>query len=180
MRSLLELDKELLKLQDVFTQVAGDVSFSKICTLDHDEEVNKQRYAGIYLIEICTAGDHKDLSGWYNAFQEAWEHPDFRAKFTPNTRKKRIGAHYKLLEWMPLYVGKSKEIAARVRGHIDLGFNSKTFALKLRARIDHIKLADLRLSTIDLSSVSKKNYNIIAPTLEHAMRNRLNPLVGKQ
>lgn len=179
MNSLQHLDSELSKLRSAFSQVAADVSFEHVCSLTNEPLIDQQTYEGVYLIEMRTSGPHRDLASWFAAFQAEWEHPSFKDKFTPNTKKKRIAAHTSLAEWMPLYVGKSKKVSARIWEHLNLELQAKTFALKLRQR-PSLKLRDFRLSTINLTALGIKNYDLVAPALEQAMRNKFNPLVGKQ
>ena len=128
---------------------------------------------------ICTKGPKRGLATWYKQFKEDWEHPSFRDAFAPNTRKVRIAAHSTLKPWMPLYIGKARSVSGRVKQHITLDLSAKTFALKLRARTQ-LKVGDLRLSTINLTSLDVQNYDVVAPILEHALCNKINPLIGNQ
>ena len=179
MNSIQVLDAELCKLQQAFSRVAADAEFNYVCSLSNEALIKQQAYKGIYLIEIRTTGPHKDLASWFTAFQADWEHPKFKSSFTPNTKKKRIAAHRTLSEWMPLYIGKAKIVSSRVWEHVDLELQAKTFALKLRQR-PTLKLRDFRLSTINLTALDVQNYDLVAPAVEQAMRNKLNPLVGRQ
>lgn len=179
MNSLQQLDSRLTDLRDAFSQVAQGLAFEYVCSLANEKTIATQTYAGIYLIELRTSGPHRELAPWYDSFKTDWEHPRFKEKFTPNTKKKRIKAHTSLAEWMPLYVGKSKRVASRVWEHINLDLHAKTFALKLAQR-PTLKLRDMRLSTINLDKFEVKNYGLVAPALELAMRDRLNPIVGRQ
>jgi hypothetical protein len=174
-----KLDAELTKLQSQFEVISKETSFTYICSLADEATVAQQKYEGIYLIEIRTTGRKSGLASWYKQFKEGWEHPSFRKAFTPNTRKVRIDAHSTLKPWMPLYIGKAKSVAGRVKQHISLDLSATTFALKLRART-HLRLSDLRLSTVNLEQLAIQNYGVIAPVLELALRNQINPLVGKQ
>lgn len=81
-----------------------------------------------------------------------------------------------LSEWMPVYLGKSKNVARRVLEHINLPLEKTTFALKLKAR-PAMALRAFRFHALELKV---ENYDIIAPALESALRNRLHPLIGKQ
>jgi len=177
--SLQRLDKELSMLRRAFSEIARDVSFEYIDSLTSEAAIHRQNYQGVYLIELHTSDTHQDLDSWFEAFHAHWDHPRFKDKFTPSTKKKRIAAHKSLLEWMPLYIGKSKKIGARIWEHINLDLDAKTFALKLRQRPE-LELGKLRLSTINFAKLGIENYDLIAPALEQAMRDRLNPLVGKQ
>ncbi|ENW08420.1 hypothetical protein F934_00007 [Acinetobacter beijerinckii ANC 3835] len=97
-------------------------------------------------------------------------------KNTPNFQKKRINHHVSLAEWMPLYLGKSKNVGKRVLEHINLAINKKTYALKLKARRD-MSNYKLRLCAVP---IEVQHYDIIVPVLESKLRDRFNPLIGKQ
>ncbi|MDT8318128.1 MAG: hypothetical protein RQ824_09090 [bacterium] len=77
---------------------------------------------------------------------------------------------------MPLYLGKSKHVGARVLEHINLPLHKTTFALKLKAR-PTMSTRSFRLHSLQLPV---KNYDLIVPALEAALRNRFHPLIGKQ
>lgn len=171
-----EIDQQLTKLFCEFDTIANSLDLPYICDLSDENTIGKQDYPGIYKIDINTGDTHKDFNSWIAEFQAEWEHPDFLKKFTPNTKKKRIKCHTNLAEWIPIYLGKSKKVSSRVLEHINLGLEKTTFALKLKARPTMIART-FRLSTIQLRV---ENYDLIAPVLEAALRNRFNPIIGKQ
>lgn len=176
MQRLLDLDKKLSPLVAEIVNVAADIDIPFVCSLDDPTTIATQSYPGIYRIDISTVGTSLSVSDWIDAFRVEWEHEDFKKKFTPNLKKKRIARHSVLPEWMPLYLGKSKKVSTRVREHIDLGVEKPTFALKLNARPSMSK-HKLRLHALPLLV---QNYDLVAPALESALRNRFNPLIGKQ
>lgn len=176
MNAMETLDSQLTTLLENFEVLAKDLSFDEICELTDDKTVAQQNYRGIYRIDVHSAGPHVDFETWMTAFKLEWEHSDFKKKFTPNTKKKRIRCHSSLEEWIPLYIGKSKKVAARVWEHINLDLEKTTFALKLKAR-PTMAARRFRLSTINLKV---ENYDVLAPVLEKALRNRFNPIIGKQ
>ena len=177
MNRILKLDAELTSLFSDFKSVASELNPEYICSLADEAKILEQKYAGIYLIEIHTGENSTDVVEWISELRLQWEHPDFLKKFTANFRKKRIRHHKSLSEWMPLYIGKSKNVGKRVLEHLNLGLDKSTFAMKIKAR-PTMAQRELRLSTLRLQQVG--NYNIIAPALESALRDRINPLVGKQ
>lgn len=146
-----------------------------ICELSDEKTIIQQSYAGIYRIDVCTTGAN-DLDTWIEEFRAEWEHVDFKKRFTPNFKKKRIAKHSVLVEWMPLYLGKSKNIGKRVTGHINLGLSKSTFALKLKARPGMVNRR-LRLHAL---AVPVTNYDLIVGPLEKALRDHFHPLIGKQ
>lgn len=170
-----ELDHQLTALFRGFDAISNELVVPVICELSDERAVGEQRYPGIYRIDVDTAGPHNDFESWVAAFQADWEHADFRREFTPNTKKKRIRCHASFDEWLPIYLGKSREVAARVLQHINLDLGRTTFALKLKARANmanrRFRLSALRLPV--------HNYDLIAPALEDALRDRFNPILGK-
>ena len=77
---------------------------------------------------------------------------------------------------MPLYLGKSKNIAGRVWEHINLKLAQPTTAMKLKER-SNMANQRFRLSTI---RVEVENYDLIMPKLESALRDKYNPVLGRQ
>jgi hypothetical protein len=107
-------------------------------------------------------------------FENKWS--VFNGKFTPTIKKKRIAAHGQLEEWIPIYLGKSKKISDRIGGHLCLDMDKRTFALKLLSRTNLVG-ETFRLNIINLNT---ENYDIVAPIVESELRNRINPLIGRQ
>jgi hypothetical protein len=176
MDRILGIDKKLTSLFANFNSIANELAMPLVCDIRKTDKIAAQKYSGIYRIDISTKGSPRDLAAWIEEFRAEWEHPDFLRRFTPNLKKMRIDRHTKLLPWMPLYIGKSKNVGARVLEHINLGLDKNTFALKLAAR-PTMTDRRFRLHTIALPV---ENYNILAPALESELRNRFNPIVGKQ
>lgn len=176
MKRILELDAELTRAFTKFKDIANDLQPEYVCSLADEVTIAEQKYAGIYLIEIHTGDKQADAKEWISALRLEWEHPDFLKRFTANFKKKRIRQHISLPEWMPLYIGKSKAVGKRVLEHINLELDKSTYAMKIKAR-PTMAGREFRLSTLQLPVV---NYGIIAPALESALRDRINPLIGKQ
>jgi hypothetical protein len=174
MERITKLDGTFSPLFEEIVKVASEIDMPFVCDLCDEEKIAKQSFRGIYRIDISTAGSAFNVSEWIERFRIEWEHDDFKKKFTPNLKKKRIAFHTVLPEWMPLYLGKSKNISGRVLEHINLPLEKTTFALKLNARPE-MKKYRLRLHALP---VLVQNYDLIVPTLESALRNRFNPLIG--
>lgn len=176
MNRILEIDSLLTPILEDLKTIANDIEMAYICPLSDKKTIEQQNYQGIYRIDISTAGSKKTLDEWITSFQEQWELDTFKKKFTPNLKKKRIAQHRTLPEWMPLYLGKSKVVGKRILQHLELPLDKTTYALKLNARGNMSKYA-FRLHTILLPV---KNYDLVAPILEATLRDRFQPLIGKQ
>lgn len=177
------MTNELKKLIDAldrlfgsFPKISDEVVFEYVCGLDDSQAISKLDYPGLYLIEIHTGGGPNEVNHWISELQLEWEHEDYKKKHTSNFKKVRIKAHTELPEWMPLYIGKSKKVSKRVWEHIHLELEKPTYAMKIAARPTMAK-RKFRLSVYRLP---KEHYDIIAPKLESAMRQKLNPLIGRQ
>ena len=133
-------------------------------------------FSGLYLIEIKNMGSFSNIDAWITDLKNRWEDERYLRKFTPNFKKIRIQAHNELKEWMPLYIGKSKNVKTRIYEHLYKDLNKTTFALKLLAR-ENLQQEVFRLKTI---KINVANYNEIVPRIEWQLRNRINPLIGKQ
>lgn len=170
-----DIDDLVEPLKAGLDEFIKEMTFRPLCDLYDKDKVRKQNYNGLYLIEVSTKG-HKDLNDWINYFVGVWDRDDFSKSFTSTTKIRRIRKHSKLKKWMPMYLGKSSNVASRLLQHIELPKEKRTFALKFEAR-NNIQGIKFRVSVIKLNSC---NYGFISSHLESGMRNRLNPIVGKQ
>jgi len=166
---------------EILNQIIEEVNFNKLSEFKLDDAANKIPwndivYSGIYLLEIKNNGTYSSFSEWVENFKSEWEHEEYLRRFTPNLKKIRIRAHKELSEWMPLYIGKSKNISSRIHDHIYKELEKTTFALKLMARRNLIN-ETFRLKTI---KIEVENYDAIVPRIEWQLRNRINPIIGKQ
>jgi hypothetical protein len=171
-----QLDGALTSLFAGFSALAHELEFTPVCELDDEATIAAQKYPGLYRIDIRVQEHHKRLSDWASWFRNEWVKPEYERKHVPNPKKKRLAAHSVLTEWMPLYLGKSKHVAGRVWEHLYLSLEQPTTALKLKARTNLIDQR-FRLSTIQ---VEVENYDLIMPQLESALRNKYNPILGRQ
>lgn len=171
-----EIDRTLTTLFEGFVNLTEQLRFTPICDLSDEATVAKQQYAGIYKIDIEVTEPHKTLTEWISWFTAEWVQERYERKFVPNPKKKRLAAHSELAQWMPLYLGKSKNIAGRVWEHINLKLAQPTTAMKLKER-SNMANQRFRLSTI---RVEVENYDLIMPKLESALRDKYNPVLGRQ
>jgi hypothetical protein len=181
MIELNEIDNELSKQFNLLYAKFKKTEFKNICEfkLENAGDTipwNSLVYQGVYLIEIKNSGNFKSFELWVENFKREWVNEKYLKKFTPNLKKKRILSHSELHKWIPIYIGKSKNIGSRIHGHIYKELDKTTFALKLMAR-ENLKNDSFRLSTIN---INVENYDAIVPKIEWQLRERINPLIGKQ
>lgn len=182
MNGIHRIDKDISTLAKKIEEEVKGLTFEEICEFNLDEEYILEipwgtlKYAGIYLIEIKNDGNSDSFMEWITHFKSKWEDEKYLKCFTPNLKKKRICQHSELTEWIPMYLGKSKRIERRFHDHIFKELHKTTFALKLKAR-ENIRNERFRLKTI---KCELENYNMIVPAIEAQLRNRINPIIGKQ
>lgn len=176
MKKLAEIDQALSGLFQDLPRLAGTLAFQEVCELGDEHTVSLQKYQGIYRIDIRASGNHSTFRSWAAWFVSEWVRPEYERKFVPNPKKKRLAAHSEIMEWVPLYLGKSKDIAHRVWEHMHLRLDQPTTAMKLKQRVN-MASQRFRLSTI---RVDVKNYDLIMPQLERALRDEHNPILGRQ
>lgn len=171
---LKELNAELISL-------ANSINFEPICefNLENCSTVIPWKdilFSGVYLIEIKNDLKFNDFTSWVNNFRQEWEDPRYKTHFVSNLRKVRIESHSELKEWIPIYIGKSKQIGGRIHQHIYKELGKPTFALKLNER-ENMKDKTFRFSAIKVTS---ENYDWVMPVFEKTLRNKINPIIGRQ
>lgn len=181
MNKLSEINAKLQELNAELMSYANGLEFQEICEFNLEScgitiPWNDIVYSGIYFIEIKNDLKHESFPEWIDYFRAEWEHEDYKKHFVSNLRKVRISQHNELHEWIPMYIGKSKQIGGRVHQHIYKELGKPTFALKLNAR-SNMRDKIFRLSTI---KVPPENYDWVMPVIEKTLRNRLNPIIGRQ
>jgi hypothetical protein len=174
---ILEIDDSLSLIFTGFRDMAQQLEFSLKGSLADQLLIDAQDYPGLYKIDINTRG-FSNFSDWFTWFEQAWTDAAYVRKFTPNPRTKRVLMHREkpLSEWIPVYLGKSKRVNKRLWEHVNLPIEKPTTALKLASRTN-MNLNDFRFSTIKIEVV---NYDLIMPQLESSLRDKHNPLLGRQ
>lgn len=182
MNSIHEIDEQLTAQSEQLKAAAADLFFLPAFEFDlspsglEDIPLDSLAYSGLYQIEVKNSGNHATIHSWVTAFVAGWTDPRYKRMFVPNPKKGRIMKHLTLSDWIPLYIGKSKNISKRVWEHIHLGLQQPTFALKLKHR-EHLLNDTFRLSTV---RIDVENYYWIMPVLERSLRDKVNPIVGRQ
>lgn len=174
---LADLDRRLTETLIDLPHLASALEFTTICALSDKSVIKTQQYPGLYKIDIQVAGSWRTAQEWLDWFISEWDPPELAKKATPTTKQKRIKKHTVLDEWMPIYIGKAHNVAARVIEHLQLGLEKPTFAMKLESRGTFFTSNTFRLQTL---RAEVKNYDLLMPKLEQAARNRFNPIVGRQ
>jgi len=86
-------------------------------------------------------------------------------------------------EWKVLYIGKSENLNERVHQHLNLKVTS-TSALKLKRRASLNKIASYKVVYYSLEDLDKKLdkslIQFVITNLESKIRNKIEPIIGKQ
>ncbi len=181
MNQLELINIKLKELNSELTLLANSIDFEKICEFNLENCAttipwNSIVFSGVYQIEIKNDAKFDDFTSWVNNFRDEWEDPKYKTHFVSNLRKVRIAQHSELKDWIPIYIGKSKQVRGRIHQHIYKELGKPTFALKLNAR-ENMRNYTFRLSTIKVSS---ENYDWVMPVFEKTLRNKINPIIGRQ
>lgn len=139
-----------------------------------NECINKiPKGKGVYLFELKKGGRTID------EIKDLWEDPlnEFKKFNSPKIIKKRLKIQEeKEDEWLPLYLGKSETLRQRIKEHIELSYDKGTYALKLQSRTNFNEF-EFRISVIEIEIES---YDCIMGFIESYLREKYNPIVGKQ
>lgn len=176
MNRITEIDSALTETLIGFSKIAESLNFEVSGNIRNENLINQHDYPGVYLVEIKNNTSFNDFESWFNYFQYNWELPEYKKNWTPNTKKKRAEKHTSLGDWVPLYIGKSKRVSKRLLTHLNLKLEQPTTSLKLKARTN-MNAENFRFSTI---KVDVTNYDIIMPMLEKSLRDKINPILGRQ
>lgn len=144
-----------------------------------EEKLESLNVKGIYFFEIKKDDKFQSFDAWCKDFQDKWI-KDIITK-TPKIATGRLKAssqseEINSLEWIPFYIGKSEKIKKRVIEHITKPISSTTSALKLIER-KSLHGVEFRLSVIEIDT---DYYDLVMHKIEQVLRNKFNPIIGKQ
>jgi len=186
------IETELEKIK----QIALNSEFKEVCRFKVDDDDTTMfdavadKMKGIYLLEIRRDVGHNYVD-WINGFTKKFRGLDgaekcFLHQFTPNIIEKRKYLHKDTNnEWIPFYMGKSKNIKERIKTHVFSELGRPPFALKLKGRRDKTDKfvfydEEFRLKVLYLSGVEDKVYDAVVTHFEKVLRKKYSPIVGRQ
>lgn len=113
-------------------------------------------------------------------FQELWDKDEIENQ--PKVSLMRL-REFEKDTWTPLYVGKSENLNKRVHQHLNLDKTS-TYALKLKRRASLNKIASYKVVyySFEVSDnvLDKSLIQFVITNLESKIRNKIEPIIGKQ
>jgi len=170
--ALIKIDTDLKKYADTVNFI--DINEFTLDALQGNVCDSKYNVNGIYRFDILVEDPTVDVQGWLIQFTEDWKNPD--VIWVPGIKKNRMLFHTEYKKWMPIYIGKSKWVGKRINEHLHQKTQANTFGMKLMGRTN-LYGRKFKVSWIPLGVT---HYNLIAPTVEGYLRNRFNPIIGKQ
>jgi len=142
--------------------------------------INLPQTCGIYLFWLNFSKRNNEIS----ILKNEWETAKGKVKFTPrfnNTRAKKMAASLGDGADIPFYLGKTEKMNFRIKEHIFLEAKSGTYALKLNAmREANKKIIGLEFGVSYLTFPFDKKSMFLLEIIESALRDALNPVVGRQ
>lgn len=174
-----KIDLDITEIRKRIAEASLGIEFQQLMTFSIGDTIDSHKgikSQGIYLFEVkCSSLD--DLT----ALKNIWE--SYRKtgsiKNTPKLIKSRFDNWSKKISepmWIPMYIGKSEDLAKRIDEHINLNLDSSTYSMKLK-HWPQLKGYTFKCSIIKLEL---KNYDWIATDIEQYMRTQYNPIIGKQ
>lgn len=145
-------------------------------------EANFSRYYNAWLFLNSTLAPSDIREKWFDELKRIWK----GVESSPQFYKSRAKHHFdndnenKYQDgWVPLYVGKSRNVQARVWEHIE-GMSSKTYGMKLMWRDTFIQDIDFRVSYSPLYELEDEVMYELVKIIENKVREKYQPIVGKK
>lgn len=176
------IDEQLVGIVEEIKKLTSHSKFKMLCEFtienfdNYIEEINTCNFKGLYYFELKNNFQFETIEEWKNDFLLKWTDETYLRRFVPNPRKTRLKMLTENNEWIPLYIGKSRKVSVRIKEHLNKELEKHTFAMKLKARTN---LYD-QFFRVSVLEVNTKNYDLIVPILENELRNKINPIIGKQ
>lgn len=135
---------------------------------------------GVYLFWVNFTKMNNEIS----VLKNEWETAKEEVKFTPRfnqTRAREMAAALKEDAKIPFYLGKAEKMCSRIKQHVFLDAKSGTYALKLNAiRNSNKNIHALDFEVSFLTFPFNKKSIFLLEIIESALRNALNPVIGRQ
>ncbi|WP_177763127.1 hypothetical protein [Flavobacterium sp. I3-2] len=178
------IDQYILQIEEEISNVDFDstASFEFKLNNEFDSSIfkGKDKIRGLYFFEVDL--DSTILKGQkritkLNRLIQDWGKKKNDSFFSSSVIKGKV-KHYDAFDkrWLPLYIGKNKDVYKRIIDHIELKSTSQTYAMKLRHR-KNLNDINFRVSILNIDIV---NYDFIVPHIERTLREKYKPIVGKQ
>lgn len=171
-----ELIKEINVFKDVLLN--GGTEFSLGNEIDQILQ-GLQNLKGLYLFQIKLPSGFQRVEFFKNFWDKTREAEGANNYPRVNGQRIQQGFSNNVDEWIPLYLGKSKELPARIKQHITLEKTSATYALKLKSQEGLFTDWHFKFSTISFNALDERFY-FLCEILEEELRKVVCPIVGAQ
>lgn len=167
-------------VNDVAFDTENGIPFTLSENFDSTIFSSQVKKKGVYLFELnldsnLLAGKKRNTK--IKNFAEAWSKRRQDSFFSSSVIKKRLSMYENFdKQWLPLYIGKNKDVYKRILEHINLSPAKNTYAMKLKHR-SNLHGLQFRVSVIEIDVF---NYDFIVPHIERILREKYHPLIGKQ
>lgn len=186
-----DIEKLIKEAGDIRFRLTQDTNIEKILnklnesrinfSLDDEDPFSRVNDgSGVYFIEAKFKFNTKERLEKFGALWGLAKGKDlisncprfYKGRMRPNMHK------LKTCEFVPFYLGKQQNVRQRLDLHLNDSIESTTYGLKLKARREILDACDFRVSWVTFSSTSNDYFCI--ELIEEALREVLNPLIGKQ
>ena len=168
------------KIEDINFDIGTSIVFVMTSDLDTKAIFSNIKKQGLYLFELNVDSLYPNVKyrkTKLKRFADDWKKKKNDSFFSSSIIQSRLKKYEQFNEeWIPLYIGKNKNLNKRLIEHVDLDPKKQTYAMKLRHR-PSFSNAKYRVSILELDV---KNYDFIVPHIERVLRDKYIPIVGKQ
>lgn len=178
------LEKEVYSIKKHIRQLQFDtenaIEYCLTENTDWSAFENKKKIKGLYLFEVKLDDTIKGvkIASKINDFVTKYQRFSNRHTYSAKIINKRVmeaqRKHTK--EWLPIYIGKCKDVYKRILEHISMPTNKRTYAMKLLSR-ENLYGLHFRVSVIEMDI---ENYDLVMGFLEKELREIYNPIIGRQ
>ncbi len=191
MNDFTSIEKDLKALNAKIEELSKSIIFKEIgreFNLNNLDEIKleienlseKEKFKGIYFFEIKRNYEFNDIKKWGQVFERKWKNDAInKAPIYSPSRLESLSKDEKLNieKWVPFYIGKSANLKKRINEHIySLPPKSTTSALKLNQR-KSIQDETFKIKYVEIKT---DHYDLLVHKIEHFLRDKYNPIIGKQ
>lgn len=185
------------KLDVIKSELAGDIKkyfkkddsyfYFEFLKIQKEDDVLKilkninEKSLGLYYFEVKFLKDLKVKDEFIENMDKLWNNDS--VEYSPKFYKKKAEKNLFKLEtdeWIPFYLGKSKDLKKRLKEHIYYPSNKKTYSMKLYKRKDKLNNMKFRVTYYCLDELSSKEYYFVVELIEKELREEYCPIIGKQ
>lgn len=154
------------------------------------KSINLNKYnkiSGIYYFQVKFEDDFEKYNNKKSLIDKVateWEYGN--SGNYPKINKERMSTRdinsYKNRKWIPFYLGKSKELDKRLEEHLTGAEKGEsTYKLNLQNNTNELfKNAKYRVKIIEIEELKEDKYYWVLTRIESELREKLNPICGKQ